>query len=311
MKKKSVLVIIMSLVIVALVGCNENVEAISSVDDTQPVVLEPVSEESEPVPEVVSEPEPEPEEPEVDPNIELSYGYLEVSEEWLKAFDGGTGGMGLKRDGKLYDLTWAVPAENRDKYGIGNIDSGDASPIYLGDYGDEWVINDDRFVFPSVNGDDDLAWYGKPIMTVTLIPMRLYGYTVPILQDTDKCETLTVYDNGKRESSSYEDLTVIYDYCNKSGMLKDVRLLDANGVDVFPEFRNLVEGDSYTLKWNDGTEHEEKLRAGWRYYKPTGAEAITLTGEATDDSQVAKYDFSGISPGLYFIAESYAFVEVK
>ena len=293
MKKKSVLVIIMSLVIVALVGCNENVEAISSVDDTQPVVLEPVSEESEPVPEVVSEPEPEPEEPEVDPNEELTWQFLEVDEEWYKTYEG----MGLKRDGKLYSLSDGVPAENWEKTGLCVRHGEYGTSWSIGDKNKDCIIPDDRFVIPCVTKDDDLAWYGKPVTTLTLIPMSFYGYTIPILKDGGDLFI------SKNSYDSYDELTCIKDYKNAS-----VRLIDFDGNDVFSSFRNLTQGNSYTFKWANG---EEQLKANRVYYESDESGAITLTGEATDDSQITKYDFSTLPSGIFYMVESYAMVEVK
>lgn len=312
-KYKKVFVLLLSVLMVFSVACSPNASAItseniSSVDDPQPVITE-TSEKPSVVEPVSEEPVSEPE-PQVDPNEELTWQYLEVDEAWLKALD-GVGGMGLKRNGKLYGLTWGAPVENWKVTGLGLRDGKDGTIVCFADKTDEWIIDDDRFVIPCVKGDDDLAWYGKSVGSIKLIPMSFYGYTVPVLQDTDKCETLTVFDNGKNELDSYDDLTMIYEYRNKSGMLKDVRLLDASGSDVFLDFRNLVQGDSYTLIWNDGTEHEEKLDAHWCYYKPTGGKAITLAGTATDDPLVTQYDFSIVPSGLYFIVESSGIVEVK
>lgn len=307
-KYKKVFVLLLSVLMVFSVACSPNASAItseniSSVDDPQPVIIE-TSEKPSVVEPVSEEPVSEPE-PQVDPNEELTWQYLEVDEAWLKNYEG----MGLKRDGKLYSLSDAVPVENWQETGIGNRDGEYGIPFAYGDITDDWIIEDDRFVIPCVNRNDDLAWYGKAVTSIKLVPMSLYGYTVPILQDTNKCETLTVVNNNS--FNSVEELLVIYDYRNKSGMLKDVRLLDTSGNDVFADFRNLVQGDSYTLKWNDGTEHEEKLNANWCYFKPTGGGAITLTGVTTDDPLITQYDFSAVPSGLYYMVESYAFVEVK
>ena len=91
----------------------------------------------------------------------------------------------------------------------------------------------------------------------------------------------------------------------------NVQLLDSNGNDAFSNFRQLDQGAAYTLKWTEnGEEHEEKLVASWKYYKPTGEDTITLIGTATDDPQIEKYDFSTVPPGIYYMIESYAFVQV-
>lgn len=312
-KYKKVFVLLLSVLMVFSVACSPNAsditsENISSVDDPQPVIIE-TSEKPSVVEPVSEEPVSEPE-PQIDPNEELTWKYLEVDEAWLKGFD-GTGGMGLKRNGKLYALTWGVPAENWKKTGIGiRDDEGYGSLVAYGDEGDDNIIMDDCFVVPCVGGSDNVAWYGKSVTTIKLVPMTS-SYTVPILQDRDICESLTVFGDNIREFDSYDgDLLMIYNYRNKSGMLKDVRLFDEMGNDMFSSFRDLTYGKEYVLKWNDGVEHEEKMTARWRYYKATG-DAITLTGTTTDDPGIIQFNFSTVPSGLYFIVESSGIVEVK
>ena len=116
--------------------------------------------------------------------------------------------------------------------------------------------------------------------------MSNYGNTVTILQNTDKCDTLTVFKEGVTD---VKDRFLIYPYKNMH-----VQLIDSDGNDVFNDFRNLNCDEQYTLKWNDGSDHEEQLTASWKYYKPTGAEAIVLNGTPTDDPLVEKYDFSSV-----------------
>ena len=218
--------------------------------------------------------------------------------------------LGLERDGKYYSLCYAVPKENWEKYKIGNRDGEYGVPFAYGDIADEWVIEDDRFVIPHISAQDKIAWYGPSETKITLNPVEFYGYTVPILQDTDKCESLTVFDNGKNEFDSVEELTVIYGYRRKeSGMQKNVRLFDENGNDVFSDFRNLVHGDSYTLKWDEDGEHEEGLKATWCYYKPSGKESVVLDGEKADE--ITTFDLSSVPSGTYFVKESFAFIEVE
>lgn len=293
-KYKRLLIVFLSLLIVFSLGCAGNVEAVSSVDDPQPVIIEtPTPEpEPEPVSEVISEPEPEPE-PEVDPNEELTWQFLEVDEEWYKTYEG----MGLKRDGKLYSLSDGVPTENWEKTGLCVRHGNGGTPGGVGDKSKDHIISDDRFVIPCVSGEDDLAWYGKPVTTLTLIPMSFYGYTIPVLKGGSDLYI------GKKSYDSYDELTCIENYENTS-----VQLIDHDGNDVLNNMRDLTQGSTYTLKWVDG---EEKLEANWMYYESDESGAITLTGEATDDPQITKYDFSTLPSGLYYMVESYAMVEVK
>ncbi|MBR5647627.1 hypothetical protein IKW73_01660 [Candidatus Saccharibacteria bacterium] len=274
--------------------------------DPQPVVTEPVVEpdleptkivEPEPV-----EPEPvvEPEDPEPDPNEELTKKYLGVSENWLKNYEG----LGLKDGNNLRSVCDAVPIENWNKAQIGYKGDEYISHNAKGDQTGEYIILDDKFVIVRVTKDSDIAWYGSPIGKLQLVPMSLYGYTVTILQDTDICDTLTVY---KKSAKEIKDRYIIYPYKNMG-----VQLLDADGNDVFSSFRQLDHGANYTLKWTEnGEEREEKLVASWRYYKPTGEDTITLTGISTDDPKIEKYDFSTVPPGIYYMIESYAFVQVE
>lgn len=47
------------------------------------------------------------------------------------------------------------------------------------------------------------------------------------------------------------------------------------------------------------------------YYESDESGTITLNGEATDDPEITKYDFSSLKPGIYYMVESYALVEVR
>lgn len=315
---KKLYIFLVAILFVVTFACTD-ASAMQGDDPIEPVIFDseddPGPVETTPIPAVVeeqpddpvapddAEPEPisEPQVPEVDPNEELTWKFLEVSEEWLKEVYG----IGLKRDGHLYSISDIVSPGNWEETGMGykNPDS-EGFICSRGDKGDEWIIVDDRFIIPCVSGKDDLAFYGEPTPSIKLVPMGNPTYTVPIWQDTDVCKALTVFDGDKRSFKSYDDdLTMIYDYHSKS-----VQLFDSDGNDVFSDFRDLNYGDVYTLKWKDG---EEELKAFWRYYKPTGDAAITLKGEATDDPEVTKYDFSSVPSGLYFIVESYTLIEVK
>ncbi len=309
--KKLLTFLISFLLVVMVVACTENVSAIGgddiddsnpiidSVDDPQPIELNPVVVDPDPEPVVAPDPEPEPE-PQIDPNEQLTWDYLEVDEAWLKSY----GGVGLKRDGKLYSLCDETMPESFNRTGMGFKIYEQSYIGACGDWGDDNLIMDDRFVIPCVNGSsDDVCWYGEAIDSLKLVPMHLKGYTVPVMQDWNICNNLYIYD--KREFPT-NDVTVIYDYKSKS-----TRLIDINGNDVFSSFRELNHGETYTLKWNDGTEREESFEAFWRYYEPTGEETITVASIPTDDSQVCKLNFSSIPSGLYFIVECYGMVEIK
>ena len=275
---------------------------IDSVDDPQPIEITEPDPEPDPEPVItVVEPDPEPVvvEPEPDPNEELTKKYLSVSENWLKYYEG----LGLKDGNNLRSVCDAVPIENWNKAQIGYKNGEYVAHNAKGDYTGEYIIVDDKFVVTRATQDSNLAWYGNPIGKLQLVPMSLYGYTVTILQNTDKCDTLTVY---KKSAKEVKDNYIIYPYKNMG-----VQLLDADGNDVFPDFRQLDQDAAYTLKWTEnGEEREEKLVASWAYYKPTGDDTITLTGTATDDPQVEKYDFSTVPPGIYYLVESYTFIQI-
>lgn len=297
---KKIMVLVLSLLMVTCLGCNENVEAIQSVDDTQPVVIETVSDpEPEPVSEVVSEPvSEEPSEPEVDPNVELSMEYLKVSRDWLTEYSG----LGFERENILYALTDEVPLENKTETGIGGAAVGYpyACVYCTGDTSKDRIILGDKFVVPTINDGDAVLWLGNsPLMTITLIPMEFYGYTVDALLDPDVCESLSIindYDN-------IPDFTTIEYYKKKSFSLSD-----SNGVEM-SDLRNLKYGESYVLRWKDNGDHEVTLVAANPYYKAKSDE-IKLDGTATDDPTVVAYDFSSVPSGTYFVVERGGLVTV-
>lgn len=182
-----------------LAGCTKT-EPVAEVPEVSDVVSEIaeseiVSElESEVISEIVSE------EPKIDPNEELTWQFLEVDEDWYKTYEG----MGLKRDGKLYSLSDGIPLENWEMTGLCVRHGTCATPGGVGDKNRDRIISDDRFVIPYVTGEDDLAWYGKPVTTLTLIPMSFYGYTIPVFRNGDSIwiVKLSGYD-------SYDELTLI------------------------------------------------------------------------------------------------------
>lgn len=316
--KKLLTFLISILLVVMVVACTENVSAIGgddiddsnpiidSVDDPQPIEFNPVVVDPDPEPVVAPDPEPEPEpEPQIDPNEQLTWDYLEVDEAWLKSIGGA---VGLTRDGKLYAVSDALQPGNYERTGVGFKDNEDGLGFICsrGDSDGEQIIMDDRFIIPCVSAEDDLFWYGEAVSSIRLVPMDLPTYTVPIWR-SDKWNKLEVFDNGKREMDvSHKNLTTIQDFQNKN-----IKLVDANENDVFLKFRDLNHGEIYTLKWNDGEDHEEALVAFWRYYKPTGEEAIIVTCIPTDDPQVSKIDFSSTPSGLYYIVEDYTLIEIR
>ena len=305
MKKKSLLVVVSAACIsVMLAACTGDVSAEVEPAEEQEIIIAEVQPEAgaEEVIEPEVEPEVEeevPEEPEVDPNVELTMEYLEVSEDWLKDYEG----VGLKRDGKLYCLADGVPAENWDNTNMSLVNGDNSAVNARGDSGYDIILMDDRFVIPSVTVDDDVAWYGESIASITFIPMEFYGYTTNILLDTDTGINLAIANDPKYVSASYQK--AITNYKDKGFLL-----IDSDGLEV-SDMRSLYQGETYTAKWNDNGEQECELIANWQYYKADESGAITIETIPTDDPEVTKIDLSSLPKGTYYMVESYAMVTIE
>lgn len=320
--KKLLTFILYVLLVVMVVACTENVSAIGgddiddsnpiidSVDDPQPIELNPVVADPDPEPVVTPDPQPDPE-PQIDPNEQLTWDYLEVDEAWMKNYRG----IGLRRDGKLYSLTDGVPKENSSKTTLGAVHNNNATSGGFGEEDSSWILNDDRYVIPVVSGTDDIGWYGESDGSIKLLPMEFYGYTIPMITNASVNNwsiTAVAWMEDPRGSQDYANLKSIY--------YKDLKLFDSNGIDHFElfresldnsELRNLNYNEKYSLEWDSDGEHYQKdLVAFWRYYRTTGADAITLSGEPTDDENYEKYDFSTVPSGVYYIVESYVLIQV-
>jgi hypothetical protein len=272
-----------------------------SVDDNQPIEPlvedDPVTDTDLVVPDTADpEPvDPEPVEPEVDPNVELSWKFLEVSEEWLKDYDG----LGVKKDERTYCLADGVPVSNSETTGLCAKNGAYATMMCWGDKSSDVLIVDERFVIPAVSGTDSVAWYGQNPGSITFVPVDLYGWTLPVLYNRD-VETMNLIKDSKYVDWDHQ--ISITDYKSKN-----VVIADSNGNSV-EDVRNINKGETYTVSWDGG---QEDLVANWRYYKADEASKITIKGESTDDPEVTKYDVSSLPSGIYYAIESYALIEVK
>ena len=254
MKKKifGLIAVVLSVALM-MVGCNNgNASAVSSVDDTQPVIIEEPSVEPESpepseevVSEVVSEEKPAADETTGDPKLAA----LEVTEEFAKANEL----LCLYRKGKLYSLGPYVPAAATYDYQIGHT---------IDDYKSELMMLNPRV------GEDTVATYGNAPEVVladgdelrlydgdflgTLLSVEYMDYTISVIW-TNKNVLVLPYFNDINHTiikESYKDSIQICD--NAGNQITD---------------GNYDKMEQYTISWYEGIDyHEETLWADCREY---------------------------------------------
>lgn len=253
MKKKifGLIAVVLSVALM-MVGCNNgNASAVSSVDDTQPVIIEEPSVEPESpepseevVSEVVSEEKPAADETTGDPKLAA----LEVTEDFAIA----NGLLCLYRKGKLYSLGRYIPNQSTYDYQIGHT---------VDDYKSELMMLHPRVDVDTVAtyGDapevvladgDELRVYGDYVGL--LVPLEYIGYTIPVIWSNESVGFLEYFNHVRH--------TMI-----KKEYIKSIEIRDAGG-DLISD-NQYQKMDIYTMSWYEGVEYNEvELWADCREY---------------------------------------------
>lgn len=262
-----------------------------SVDDPGPVeIIEDPPEIVEPAPDPDPEPDPE---PVIDPNVELSKKYFNVTEEWAKDY----GGLFIKQDGQYYSVTDSVPEQNYYNTGIGYLYGTDGTGgigLWADDTHESYVVHDLDVIFPVYREGDEAIFFEQEDMSesLTFVPITQKGYTVSAYSFNKAGYTLCIL-------KDWEDLL-------NTGRLwtTNYELMDSNG-DSVEDIRSLEREKEYTIKYDEG---EISLLANCRYYEKTG-EAITITGINQEESLL--YDLTVLPSGDYFIIEQNSFITIE
>lgn len=268
MKKKIFsLFLVVAMVMTATSCTNNNATAISSVDDTQPVILEEPSEIVEIV-EVESEIESESEVVEEDP-----LAVLEVSEEFAKANQL----LCLYRDGKLYSLGPYIV--RRDGESVRKMCA-------------EWPVNDDRMI--------SVAELSVVKINKKADELRHYGGTSCNVYN---CEfignTICAFWNEMYSNYAVMDDEVSPDH--PLVLQADNFEVQGEGGNKLDDFSSLDLNKDYLVSWFEGMEYKEIImKADWCMYSVEEEPFTTLDGQLTKNGY-AVIDMEVLQPGVYHI----------
>ena len=285
--KKKLFGIISVLVVVALlgVGCNGKTEAVGSVDDTQPVIIEsepvvsePVVSEPEPSEPVVSEPVVSEPENEGDPDLAV----LEVTEEFARA----NKCLCLCRKGRFYSLGPYITAEANREYFAGQ-KADDSRAIVIVDYGETIVLDN----IPDVvlqDGDEIRDYSDYALYDEKFTKIDYCGYTVNVWQTPDG-------DIGYFEYVNQIAPTILHHYDNISQ--PEIRDSDGNVVDRGDMKKNQL----YTFSWYQGIQYNEvEIYACSKLYSDSpNNEFYVLEKELTKEGYVI-IDWSSLPSGTFY-----------
>ena len=267
------------------IGCTDNASAIepdpndpetwSSVDDTQPIIIE-----DDPIVEVPTDPEPTG--PVVEPNNEgdPALAALEVTESFATANQL----LCLYRNGHLYSLGYYVPIDNSMQYNVGRYVDSSKSLLVDINLAPGWTLVTMGDV-PSVTlqeGDEIRDYYGY---FDSFFEQDYKGYGVSMWKQDDG-SVLLIENFGNPNPVKIEATDA-----------KTMEVRDANG--------NLVTDDQYTkygeytVSWYHGVEyHETKVWCDCKMYERVSEECVVLPSEH-DKGGYLVLDWTILEPGIY------------
>lgn len=293
--KKRIFGIISVLMIATMMvaGCNgaeptsqepESASPILSVDDTQPVIIEPaVSEPDDPEPPVEEPSETQkPEDTSGDPNLAC----LEVSEEFAMQ----NKCLCVYRKGHLYSLGPYVPYENAEQYFIGQVVDNSKARLMINKRGtdENLTVSDDPFVY-LVDGDE-LRDYNGTYLGFSRVEFQ--GYT------------LTMWENKE------DKWLFLLPYINKDPIrletwnIDQFEIRDENG-NLIRERIDLKQDAKYMVSWYAGVDyHEQEMWAETQLYRyednSDGSwNGINVSNELTKDGYAIVHWKEINEPGIY------------
>ncbi len=305
MKKKSkvlkVFTVLFALCLaLSAIGCTDNASAIepdpndpetwSSVDDTQPIIIE-----DDPIVEVPVEEEPVVEEPVVEePNNEgdPALAALEVTESFATANQL----LCLYRNGHLYSLGPFIPHDNGMEYLIGRRVDDTKDIIADINLAPGWTLATMGDV-PSITlqeGDEIRDYYGY---YGSFFEQDYKGYNISLWEQDDG-SVLLVSDFGDPNPIKIESMDA-----------KTMEIRDASG-NLITDGQYTKYGE-YTVSWYHGVEyHEAKVWCDCKIYERVSEECVNLPSEHNKGGYLV-LDWTILEPGLYNGGRSLLPVTVK
>ncbi|MBQ1298726.1 hypothetical protein IIY24_02735 [Candidatus Saccharibacteria bacterium] len=302
--------IVLALSLVLITGCaqgnstavEEEPVPVETEESSETIPEEPVEEapEEEVVEEVLETPEQSP------PEDELAMFF--TTEEGVRS----TGGcICLVRDGTMYSIT-GVPingSTNPATYSAGTSDTLIDNGVYQCFYAtlDKdrgkgfWCISIGDVVVPVISRDDMIIGYASDhVPTLELYDVEFHSYGLCVHQSQVPSEL-----GGGSTTTGWRIYTGVTpgDYVEFTrDEIGRVCVCDLDGNQASDGFGGLEYNETYLLTWYEGTQYYEievVANSAWYNCERMGSK-YDLEGELTREGY-AVYDFSDVSPGVYWI----------